>query len=360
MTPDDLAPWEEGSARKAAAPAQPAAPKPAFTGKVDQLPEIYRPDDSGFLAPGTSFVARPGATPRRPEPRGRTALMALGGGAVAGLLGLVLVFVMFGADMGVIRYIYAAFPAILLLVSVAVLVAELPRLSIYRTASFIPGVLVYGTRDQFTKAAGPAGVNNVQANMASGSGRGLLSLVFDRAAHVASPPDVVALHCDRGAGPELVGITWDSVRELRRGDIVWFHMNSPTSFVMFHKLIPFAPHVSTDKSTREEVFRALRVGEPIFKDNASGRNMGTKKVLATDRDGRIATKEVEPESSDPLPAVPLSAPGAMLGSSEQPTQEVALPPKQRDTEVGIRPGDLRLRAPGASLGGVDQPKQGPE
>lgn len=358
MAGDDLAPWEEGSARKAAAPAP--APKPQAKAKVE-LPEIYKPDDSGFLAPGTSFVARPGMTPRGPEPRGRLALMALGGAAFVGLLGLLFVMFFFTADMGFIRWIYGMFPGALLAGSIIVLVSELPRLNSYRTASFIPGVLVYGTRDQFTKVAGPAGVNAVQSTTASGSGRGLLSLVFDRAAHVASPPEIVALHCDRGGGPELVGIAWDAVRELRRGDIVWFHMAAPDRFVMFHKLIPFAPHVVTDKSTREEVFRALKVGEPMFKDMASGRNMGTKKVLATDRDGKVITKQVEPENTEPMPTVPLSAPGAMLGGVEQPTQEAPMPPaKARDTEVGIRPGDLRLRDPGQPLGGGDQAKQGPE
>lgn len=339
MPGDEHAPWEEGSARKAAAKAQPASAvqKPYKPPRVDDLPDIYKPDDSGFLAHGGATVSRPANTPRTLDAKGKTALMVLGGAVGLGLIGVVLSFLMFTAEAGAIRFVYAAVAGLVALAAGAVLLIELPRVNAYRAGSFMPGILVYGTRDQFLRVAGPVGVSTVQSMQAQGSGRGVLSLVFDRAAHAASPPELVALHCDRGAGPELVGVNWDAVRELRRGDVVWFTMLSPARLLMYHKLIPFAPRVLTDSGTRDEVFRALKVGSSMFKDHAVAKNVGTSKILHTDRDGKIATKELVPEPVPaPLEGLALSEPGSMLGSDDQPAQESI----SRDTERIPRPPSM--------------------
>lgn len=363
MAGDELAPWEAGSGRKPAEAAKPASgiQKPYAVPKPDKLPEIYKPDDAGFVAHGGAAVPRPAPDPRPLDPKGKLAVMVLGAAVGVGLLGVALSFVVLDPESGVIRMIYAGLAGTLALVAGLVLVVELPRINAYRMGGFMPGVLVYGSKEQFMKVAGPAGTGTVQASTAHGSGRGLLSAVFDRAARAASPPELVALHCDRGAGPELVGVAWDAVRECKRGDIVWFSMLKPNLFLMYHKLIPFAPRVVTDEATRNEVFTALKVGQSMFKESAASKVAGKPVVHTTDASGNIVTKRIEAPKGG-APGLPLAALGQSFANADQPEQgapgesEPPLRPGRRpglDTE-----GNVRLSEPGKPLGGNQQDNTG--
>lgn len=359
MAGDDLAPWESGSARRPADAAKPGSgiQKPYELPKPDKLPEIYKPDDAGFLAHGGATVPRPAPEPRPLDPKGRTALIVLFAAMDLGILGAVLSYVVLAPEAGVIRHVYAGLAGVLAVGAALVMVAEFNRINAFRGGSFIPGVLVYGTKDQFMKVAGPAGVGTIQSSLARGTGRGLLSAVYDRAARSASPPELVALHCDRGVGPEFVGIEWDAVRECRRGDVVWFSLLKPNLFLMYHKLIPFAPAVVTDQATREEVFRALKVGQSMFKESAQSKLAGKPVVHTTDADGKIVTKRIEAPRGD-APGLPLAALGQNFASADQPEQGA---PEDRDPppRLGRRPGldtegNIRLSDPGKPLGGADQ------
>lgn len=361
MAGDEMAPWESGSGRKAANPAKPGSggsgiEKPYKLPRTEDLPAIYKPDDAGFLAHGGTTVSRPGPEPRQLDPKGRLALMVLGAAAGLGLVGVLLSFVMIAPEAGPIRFVYAGLTGVVGIGAALVLLLELPRIQAARMGSFMPGVLVYGTKDQFTRAAGPVGVGTIQSATALGSGRGLLSAVFDRAAHAASPPEMVALHCDRGSGPELVGIAWDAVRELRRGDIVWFRMLKPTHFLMYHKLIPFAPRVNTDQATREEVFRALKVGQSMLREAASTKNMGKTKVFHTDADGKLTSGTAPAVKSDgsPLPAN-LLAPGTSFATEDQIEQAAPgtheVPPGRQRRPGFDTKGNVKLSDPGKPLGG---------
>jgi len=364
MAGDELAPWEANSGRKPAESAKPASgiQKPYTLPKADKLPEIYKPDDAGFLAHGGATVPRPAPDPRPLDPKGKMALMVLGGITGLGLIGVVLSFVIFTSEAGALRLVYAGLAGVFALVAGGILLGELGRINAFRTGGFMPGVLVYGSKEQFIKVAGPTGTGTVQSMTAYGSGRGLLSAVFDRAARSASPPEIVALHCDRGAGPELVGVDWDAVRECRRGDIVWFSMLKPNHFLMYHKMIPFAPRVVTDPATRDEVFRALKVGQSMLKEPASSKNMGTTKVFHTDADGNITTGRQPAAPAGKHPAdVPLSALGASFATDDQVDQgapgeyEPPAPPKKApgiDTH-----GNVKLSPPGKPLGGHQPGKQ---
>lgn len=306
----DLAPWESGHSAD-----RPAQKKPARPGTAQyqlpsdkQLAEVYKPESSAFIAPAGRVVPRPPMPVRPLEPRAKMAFMVLGGVEGVALLGTALVFVILGADSGTIRLVYAGLGGSVALVALAVIALEYPRLNTYRNTSFMPGVLVYGSRAQMEKVAGPAGVGTIQMQSARGTGTGLLNKVFDRSAKLASPPEVVALHCDRGNGPEFVGIEWDAVRELQRGDVVWFHMKSPYVFLMFHKMVPFAPTIQTDKATRDEVFKALKVGSNMYIDRPSQQAMGKTKVFQTDADGNIVASAGRPGpmSAPDAPDVPLA------------------------------------------------------
>lgn len=365
MAGDDLAPWESGSARRPAEAAKPgAAPeKPYQLPKADKLPEIYKPDDAGFLAHGGTTVPRPAPDPRPLDPMGKMALMVLFAAMDLGLIGVVLSFVVLAPEAGAIRFVYAGLAGTVAALSALAMLAELGRINAFRTGSFMPGVLVYGSKDQFLKVAGPAGVGTVQSSLAHGSGRGLLSLVFDRAAHSASPPEMVALHCDRGMGPELVGIEWDAVRECRRGDIVWFTMLKPNHFLMYHKLIPFAPRVVTDQATREEVFRALKVGASMYREAASSKNMGKTKVFNTDADGNLVTgRQPAAPAAQSGAEIPLSALGASFAAGDQPDQDAPgfeeLPQAPSGSPGSDPRGNMKLSPPGKPLGGTQQDNSG--
>ncbi|MBK9975743.1 MAG: hypothetical protein IPP14_13310 [Planctomycetes bacterium] len=361
MAGDEMAPWESGSGRRAADPTKPASgiEKPYKLPRLDDLPAIYKPDDAGFLAHGGTTVNRPGPEPRQLDPKGKLALMVLGAAVGLGLIGLLLSFVMIAPEAGPIRFVYAGLTGAVALAAGLVLLAEFPRINAARMGSFMPGVLVYGTKDQFTRAAGPVGVGTIQSVTAQGSGRGLLSAVFDRAAHAASPPEMVALHCDRGSGPELVGIAWEAVHEMRRGDIVWFRMLKPNQFLMYHKLIPFAPRVNTDQATREEVFRALRVGQSMLREAASTKNMGKTKVFHTDADGKLTSGSAAAVKPDPnLPAPNLLAAGQSFATEDQidqaaPGMHEAPPARQRRPGFDTK-GNVKLSDPGKPLGGYAQ------
>ncbi|MBE7492049.1 MAG: hypothetical protein HS108_09890 [Planctomycetes bacterium] len=363
MAGDELAPWEAGSGRQVPEAKRHTSgiSKPYVMPKPDQLPEIYRPDDAGFVAHGGATVPRPAPDPRPLDPRGKIVLFALFGAMDVGIIGVVLTYVILAPEAGVIRHVYAALAGVIGAIGIVALLAEFGRINAFRSGNFIPGVLVYGTKDQFLKVAGPAGTGTIQSMTAHGSGRGLLSLVFDRSAHSASPPEIVALHCDRGAGPEFVGIAWDAVRECRRGDIVWFSMLAPNRFLMYHKLIPWAPRVVTDPATREEVYRALKVGQSMFREAAASKIVGKPKVHTTDASGNIVTKRIEAPKGEG-PAIPLAALGQSFASDDQPEQGAPgdyEPPARPGRRPGLdTKGNVRLSEPGKPLGGADQDNSG--
>lgn len=315
----DLAPWESGhdTGTPAAKPNRPGTAQYRLP-PDNKLPEVYKPESSAFIAPAGRVVPRPPTLPRPVEPRAKTTFMVLGAAAGIALVGTALVLAVLGEQAGAIRFVYAGLGGVVALVAIGVLALEYPRLNTYRNTSFMPGVLVYGSKAQVEKVAGPAGVGTIMMQQARAVGTGILNKVFDRSAKLASPPEVVALHCDRGNGPEFVGIEWDAVRELQRGDIVWFHMKSPYVFLMFHKMIPFAPSIQTDKATREEVFRALKVGSNMYVDRPSQQAMGKTKVFQTDADGNIVAsgKRAAPQAYPAAPEIPLAQLGSLGGNDQ--------------------------------------------
>jgi hypothetical protein len=284
-----------------------------------------------MVASGDITVPRPPiSTPREPQPRGKSALMALLGGAAAGVILIVVGFVVFGADLNVLRLALAGVGGLVLLASLGVYVIESGRLGQYKSLTFFPAVLCYGSSASFQKYAGPAGVAGINSTRIRGSGKGILSSVFDKSAHTAASPEIVALLLDRGGGPELVGVDWEAVRQCQRGDIIWYHAVAPNNFIFFHLMVPFAPAISTDKATKEEVFRALKVGKPMFKDfakrevaaGAMGKNT---KVIKTDASGNIIAAEdgkgggkefIEGEAEDAGPELKLSSLGGSLGGDQ--------------------------------------------
>lgn len=352
----DLAPWESGEGKQ---PFHPDAPTQKVKRKnaPGRLQEVYQRQTEGLIIPSGSVVPRPQPTPRKLEARGRNALMALGAALVLGLAWAGLCFVLFQDQVATVRLVYAGFGFAVAAVAGIVLLLELPRVNTYRTATFVPGVLVYGSRALVEKVVGPMGIPPLTSNLTVGSGSGILSKVFDRSAHKSTPPEIVALHVNRGGTPELIGIDWDAVRQLHRGDIVWFKTVSPTNLLMFHKLVPYAPWVGQDEATRKEVFAALRVGEIEYKDRAEKKAMGTTKVFNTDIDGNIVVGGESgaapgPRRGDDTRQLGLSSQGGMLGGVgqyDQTADEYAAEP----FDAPPPQGKYRISDPEKPLGGYD-------
>jgi hypothetical protein len=322
MSEPEPAPWEAQQEHHGTRRVQQRSDTARVLPPDSYLPDIYKPDSGGFIVPSGNAVSRPPLEPRKIEPRGQISLLVLGGAALLGLLGVIFSFTLLPADAGAIRYIYAGLAGIVGLGGLVVLLAEWPRVNAYRNNTFMPGVLVYGTKSQMERTAGPAGLASIQMQQAKGSGTGILNKVFDRSKRLASPPEFVALHCNRGSGPEFVGIDWNSVREFHRGDIVWFHMISPWKFQLFHKLIPYAPSIVTDRDTRDEIFTALKVGTVMFKARVETKNMGKPKTMETDADGNIIVKDNAKAKAPPPPGpddtgVPSEPQGQLLGGVDQ-------------------------------------------
>ncbi|CAG0995179.1 hypothetical protein PLCT2_02707 [Planctomycetaceae bacterium] len=356
---DDIAPWEQGSAKASARKSDRKSVTPDGDYKLpsdDKLPEVLKPDTGGIVAGGDITVPRPPiSTPREPQPSAKTAMMALLGGAALGVVLIVVGFVVFSADLNVLRMGLAGLGGLLALACLAVYVIESGRLGQYRTRTFFPAVLCYGSTQSFTKYAGPAGVAGINATRIRGSGKGLLSIVFDKSAHAAGAPEVVALLLDRGAGPELVGVDWEAVRQCQRGDIVWYHAIAPKDFIFFHLMVPFAPAIATDRATKEEVFRALKVGKSMFKDfpkkEVAGAAMGKNtKVIKTDASGNIVAAQndsgegrefVEAEAEEQGPELKLSELGGALGAA----QDEQYPPGEESNDEPppppVKPGSGR-------------------
>ncbi|MCA8918531.1 MAG: hypothetical protein KDB68_05200 [Planctomycetes bacterium] len=352
----ELAPWESGEGKQ---PFHPEAPtqKVPRRNAAGRLPEIYKRQTEGFVVPSGNVVPRPPQAPRVLESRGRNALIALGGVAFLGLTWAGLCFVIFSAEAGALRFIYAGIGIALAAVAGVVLLAEMPRIAIYRTGNFIPGILVYGARSSIEKVVGPMAIPPLTSNLLSGSGSGLLSKIFDRSAHNTTPPEIVALHINRGGTPMLVGIEWSAVHELQRGDIVWFQNKGANSLLLFHKLVPYAPWVSQDEATRKEVFEALRVGEIEYQDRAEKKAMGQTKVFNTDADGNLVVGGKQPNAQQPgrgqdTKQLGLSSQGGPLGGNDQYNQsaeEYAPEPYAPDPPAH----DYRISEPGKPLGGYD-------
>jgi hypothetical protein len=378
---DDIAPWEQGSSKASARKSDRKSVTPEGDYKLpsdDKLPEVLKPDSGGMVASGDVTVPRPPiSTPREPQPSGKTAMMALLGGALVGALLIVLGFVVFSADLNVVRMGMAGLGGLVLLASLGIYAVESGRLAQYKSKTFFPAVLCYGSTQSFTKYAGPAGMAGIGSTRIRGSGKGLLNFVFDKSAHAAGAPEVVALLLDRGAGPELVGVDWEAVRQCQRGDIVWYHAVAPNNFIFFHLMVPFAPAISTDKATKEEVFRALKVGKPMFKDFAkkevAGAAMGKNtKVIKTDASGNIIAAQdgkgggrefVEGEAEDQGPELKLSSVGGSLGGEqadqfppgeesfdEPPPQPPAKPPSGRRPQYNALDGATEYSPPPKDIG----------
>jgi hypothetical protein len=318
---------------------------PADTFKLPpeaKIPDVYKPEGSSFIAPSGRTVSRPPMPPRSVEKLAQLALLAMVGAVVLGLLGVVFSFGVLDPQAGSIRYIYAAMAGVVLGIGAVGLILELPRMAKYRTGEFMPGVLMYGSKAQMEKVAGPLGISTILAQRARGTGAGILNLVFDRSAHIASAPEVVAIHCNRGNGPELLGIEWEAVRELQRGDVVWFRILSSTNFLMFHKFIPYAPRIVIDRATREEIFTALRVGSNVYRERAASQNTGEAKPIVTDSSGHavvVGSRKVGSQQKAPESKIPLKAQGAQLGSADQPEQDQTIDRNRpaQDTEKIAKP-----------------------
>lgn len=355
----DLAPWESGSDKQ---PFHPEAPTEKVPRRAPgRLPEIYKRQTEAFIAPQGNVVARPQQTPRPLEPRANIAIYSLVGAVVLGFAWAGLVFVIFSAEAGGIRIAYAAVGVVVAAVAIAVLLAELPRMNKYRGGTFVPGVLVYGSRMHFEKVLGPAGIGTVTAKLIRGTGSGILSKVFDKSTGKTAPPEIVALHINRGNGPEMIGIEWDSVRQLQRGDIVWFQLVNPQTLLMFHKLVPYAPWVSQDEATRKEVFAALHVGANMYQDRVDAKNMGTTKVIHQDVDGKLGVGNPPPNPAQPhrgenTKQLGITAQGGVLGGDDQFNQqdEYAVDPNQRTGKTS----QYRISDEGKSFGEYQQPEQG--
>ncbi|MCB9932686.1 MAG: hypothetical protein H6841_04605 [Planctomycetes bacterium] len=351
----DLAPWESGEGRKPFSPDAPTEKVPRRKAPA-RMPEIYQRQTEGIIVPSGSVVPRPQLTPRPLEARGRLSMIVLGATAALGLAWAGLSFVIFTPEAGALRLVYAGVGLVIAAAAGLVLLAEWPRINAYRTGNFLPAVLVYGGRAQIEKVVGPMGLPALTNNVHRGAGSGILSRVFDRSAHNTTPPEIVALHVNRGGHPELIGIEWDAVRELQRGDIVWYQSKGASSLLLFHKLIPYAPWVSQDEATRKEVFEALRVGEIEFKDRAQKQAMGQTKVFGTDASGNLvvggqSAAPAQPQRGDDTRSLGLTAQGGMLGGNDQYDQTQ----QSGDTDPGELPhaGGFRLSDPDKPLGGHD-------
>lgn len=326
----EMAPWESGG-KDGKQPFHPDAPTAKVFQLPARLPEIYKPQTQAFIAPAGNTVPQPQPTPRPLEPKGKMAILALAGAAVVGLAWAGLVFVLFDAQAGTLRFIYAGIGIALAAIALVVLLAEYSRIQAYRLGNFIPGVLVYGSRATIEKVVGVAGVGAIQLKTMRGSGQGILSKVFDRSTHNTAPPEIVGLHVNLGNGPEIIGVEWPAVHEFQRGEIVWFQPKGANTYLMFHKLVPYAPWIAADKDTKKHIFTELRVGGIEKKERADTKAMGTTKVLNTDEDGKLVTGDA--------------------ATKKQP---------QRRQAQGGKTAELGLSSQGGMLGGEDQFRQADE
>lgn len=321
---NDVAPWEGGTG--AAHTPDGGVEKVYRLPNPRKLPEIYQPEGAFVPVSGTP-VPRP-INPTRPlDGRGKTAFMVLGAVDLLGVAIIAFSLLYFGSEAGVIRWVYAGVGVLLSAISTLILFIELPRMAKYRSTSFIPGMLLYGNREQFQKTAGPGGLAAMGMPM-RGTGRGFLTRFFDKSASTAHAPEVVALLVNLGQGPELKAVEWDAVRTLQRGDIVWFSMVDAHKLLFYHLMVPFCQPVVTDDATKKEIWKLLRIGESIFKELPTSAAQGKTKVLQTDRDGNIVASANRDQNKNRNltnksdAAIPLSAPGAMLGADDQPDQEI--------------------------------------
>jgi hypothetical protein len=338
----DVAPWEAGGESGKQAP-QPGAPGTGAYKLPARLPEIYKPQTQAFIAPAGNTVPQPQPTPRPLEPKGKTAVIALIVAAVVGLAWAGLVFVLFSAETPTaLRMIYAGIGIVVAAVSVIVLLAEYPRIQAYRFGNFVPGVLVYGSRATIEKVVGSAGIGSIQLKTIRGTGSGVLSKVFDRSTHKTAPPELVGLHVNLGNGPEIIGIEWTAVHEFQRGEIVWFQPKGATSYLMFHKLVPYAPWVAADKETKKHIFTELRVGGIEKQDRADKQAMGTTKVLNTDESGNIIAGDAA-QKQQPQQGQRDDGKTAMLGLSEQGGSLGGADQYNQQDEYGVDPN---LQQPG--------------
>jgi hypothetical protein len=340
----DLAPWERDpeSGRQ---DVEDETDAPYELPPDDALPDIYRAEASEFIARPGPVVQRPETEPRRMAPRG---LMLLAGLHVFALLGIaaVLAAILGMANLGgVLGWGVGVTGAVVFGAALILLIIELNRYLAFSRRSFFPAVLVFGTLDQFEAVVGPGGLQPLAAHRIKGVGRGPLNRLFDPSAHIASPPEMVALHYDRGSGPELVAVEWSAVNDHKRGEVVWLSMVGAGRYLMYHLLIPYAPHVVMDDKVRREIYTALKVGGNMFRELPRKQEMGTAKVLHTNEDGKIVTGNYKrPQGGDPNDTeVPLAAD---IGARPAP-DEFDADDGYEDTEVDGPP--MRLVDPGAPL-----------
>ena len=324
-----------------------------------RLPEIYRRGTEAFVVRAGNVVPRPPKTPRPLERRAKLALLALVGVVIAGLGWAGVSWSIFSELSGPTRVVYAGLGVLLAAIALIVLLTELPRVNAYRFGTFVPGVLVYGSRVHIEKVVG-AGVDSVTTSLIRGSGTGLLSMVLDRSSHKAAPPEVAALHIIRGNTAALVGIEWEAVHELSRGDIVWYMEKAPGQYLLFHKLVPYAPFVAQDAATRNEVFAALRVGENLFRDHINLEDLDATKVVKADEGGQLMARETAPSAPPSKKAGKgqsgLSDSGATLGGVDQFDQSADADNDDPKLSTG-KTGKHKISEEGKSLGSYGQVDQ---
>jgi hypothetical protein len=351
----DLAPWERDPESEGAYD-ESDTESPYVLPPDDALPDIYKVEASEFIAHKGPVVSRPESEPRRMAPRGLMLLFALAFVNIIGLALMVSALTFISHLDNSVRWGVGGVGTVLWAGALILFILELQRYVAFSRRSFFPAILVFGTRDQFEVVVGPGGLHQLDAQKIQGVGRGALNRLYDRAAHAASPPEMVALHYDRGSGPELVAVDWESVHDLKRGDIVWLSMVGAGTYLMYHQMIPFAPHVVTDEASRREIYAALKVGKSLFRESAMKQQMGTTKVLHTNEDGKLVTskhqkplydggEDTEIPLSDDIGADTLYEQGPPGFSSNKATDKVV---DTGDT-VTDEPSDYGLAKPGAPL-----------
>ncbi len=357
---NDLAPWEQvpaarASSRQQAVP-QAKTPEPPYVApKDDQLPEIMRPEERGVVIAAERTVPRPTATPRALEGRAQMVLAATLVTGIIALAGTGFCFVVLPAELGVVKLGLGLLALLVAMASFAVIGLEYGRIMDYRTRAFFPALLAFGTLAQFEKVVGSGGLPALAVPPVKAGGRGLLSRVFDRSAHLSSPPEVVALLVERGSGPEFVPVPWDAVNTVGRGEVVWYSAKGAHEFLLFHLFVPFAPQIVTDKDTRLEIFKALKVGRSMHKQAPKSIAMtGQAKAMKVDRDGNLIVDKGEPEAEKPRTK---TDPGlAPLGASS-PHNPQRSPSGRRPAAPQQPPQEkFRIADAGKPLGGSTNPE----
>ena len=366
----DFAPWESDTSGRGSRwnpfMAGSSSAGSRATKKVPPLPEIFQSETGGFVAATGETVPRLPTAPRRFDPRGRMAIRVLWMLAIVGVL-IAAASILFINDpeTGSMKYVYAGIGVVISVVCVAIWGAELGRMNLYKSATFYPAIVCYGTKPQFMAVAGPAGIAKIASDRYATGGKGVLDKLMDRSAKLAASPEVVTLLLDRGRGPEFVSVDWDSVRKLNRGDIAWYTDVSPTKIVMLHSLIPYAPTVMLSKQDKHGIYVHLYNKQALFMETSANQAMGEAKVF--DESGQVLGN-AEPSgvehSAYPTHIPPEADPAALGFQVRRPATEAVsmrkdetgehpTPPPPTEEGVSRDTEKYQLRRPGGDLVGGD-------